>query len=223
MRILIALSGGLDSATLLAKLLNENHQVKAVSFKYESKHNRYEMEAAEKIADYYGIELIKKDVSAIFTGIKSDLLMSGGPIPEGNYDADSMKSTVVPARNMIFISIMAAMGVSLNAECIGLGVHAGDHHIYPDCRPDFIECMEIAVRKATEKVIKELKAPFLNVSKSIIVQDAIRLGVPIQLTRTCYKDQAVACGACGSCQERLLAFAENGVKDPILYMEDMED
>jgi 7-cyano-7-deazaguanine synthase len=213
---LISLSGGLDSTTLLAYLLNQNYKIECVGFYYGSKHNKYEIEAAKNVAKYYGVkyELIKLD--EFMSHFQSNLLKTGGDIPEGHYSEESMKLTVVPARNIIFISILSGFAWSRNIKHVALGVHASDRHIYPDCRKPFIEAMEKAVELGTDGNVK-LLAPFIDMEKWDIVKVGTELKAPYELTRSCYKDQPVACGKCGTCTERKEAFQRNGLVDPIQY------
>lgn len=215
-KVVLALSGGLDSTTLLAHLLHEGAEVHGVGFQYGSKHNEYERQAMVKVAAWCRVRYTLIDVTTIFQPFKSDLLKSGGPIPEGHYEAENMKQTVVPARNLIFASILAGFAESIKAPLIALGVHAGDHTIYPDCRPKFIYSLRQAVEHATDGHVT-VWAPFLYESKTSIVTKGLKLGVRYELTRTCYKDQVVACGRCGSCTERKEAFAQNHTTDPISY------
>lgn len=220
MKIVLGLSGGLDSATLLAYFLEQRFQVHCCIFAYASKHNNYELASAGKIVAHYkelGFPITFQiiDVPAL-AAMKSDLLVSGGKIPEGHYQSESMKSTVVPGRNLIFASILAGIAESLQYTHIALGVHAGDHHIYPDCRPEFISALNTTIEASTNGTVRVL-APFIFLTKGDIVAKGIFLQVPYELTRTCYKNQGVSCGKCGSCVERLEAFAENGISDPIPY------
>jgi len=215
-KILISLSGGLDSATLLGQLKKEDYQVQAISFDYGAKHNQYESKAAQNLADYYNINLQKIDITSLFKNFKSDLLLNGEEIPEGHYQSKNMESTVVPARNMIFLSIMTGLAISKNIDAIAIAIHAGDHFIYPDCRPSFIASIDQTIMWASDEKVY-LIAPFTNLTKTQIVSKAIELQVPLQLTRTCYKDQELSCGKCGSCNERLEAFANNGINDLVVY------
>jgi len=157
-------------------------------------------------------------INKIFREFKSDLLKSGGEIPEGHYAADSMKATVVPGRNLIFASIVAGYAESIGATAIALGVHSGDHHIYPDCRPEFTSALELTLQASTEGMLS-LLTPFMDMDKTSILKlgNSLEIKVPYVLTRTCYKDQKISCGKCGSCVERLEAFAEIKVTDPIKY------
>jgi len=221
-KAVISLSGGLDSATLMARILNDvpSIELHICNFFYGSKQNKYEQIAITKLVKYYSqnhkLVLHKIDLQNIFQHVSSDLLLSGGEIPEGHYEAEIMKKTVVPGRNMLFISIMASIAESIGAYDIYIGVHSGDHHIYPDCRPEFINAAQQAIWYSTDQKIM-LRAPFLQKSKADLVAIGHSLQVPYEYTRTCYKDQAIACGKCGSCVERLEAFELNGLKDPIEY------
>jgi 7-cyano-7-deazaguanine synthase len=222
-KIVIGLSGGMDSTTLLGMLLNEEYEVHCCNFQYGSKHNKWEAIAVEKIIEYYkelGFHLIKHtiDVRAAFKDFESDLLLSGGEIPEGHYNDENMKNTVVPGRNMIFTSIMAGLAESIGAEGVALGVHQGDHHIYPDCRREFIKALDSAVYLSSDKKI-EIFTPLLDEDKTSILKIGydLRFYVPYHLTRTCYKNQEDSCGKCGSCQERLEAFRNIKIADPIRY------
>jgi 7-cyano-7-deazaguanine synthase len=223
--VLLSLSGGLDSTTLLALLLDHSFQVHCVTFYYGSKHNQWENQAAADVFKYYkkkgvaigsGLHFI--DLSNIMKMNPSNLLLSGGAVPEGYYTDDSMKATVVPGRNLLFASVLASMAESMCIPKIALGVHSGDHHIYPDCRTEFIKALDTTIYLSTDKQV-EVIAPLSNMNKAEIVKQGYSLSIPVpyQLTRTCYKKQQLACGKCGSCRERIEAFALNKKKDPIQY------
>lgn len=216
MKAVLALSGGLDSSTLLAYCLDEHHSVLAVGFDYGSKHSQYELGAAEMVADAYHVEFRRVSLTSFMSLFRSNLLIGQGDIPEGHYEAASMSQTVVPARNIIFASILAGLAWSENAQEVWLGIHAGDHAIYPDCRPQFFGSMSNAIHHGTDQKIK-LQAPFLRETKDKIVALGLKLHVPYYITRTCYKQQQIACGKCGSCQERLAAFKANNDEDPLEY------
>lgn len=222
MKSVIAFSGGMDSATLLWDVLDtgaKGEQVLAVNFVYGSKHNFYERAAAKafvSVTNPHRVEYREVDLTAGMAGFKSDLLKSGGDVPEGHYEAKSMERTVVPARNIIFASILAGIAWSEGADRVYLGVHAGDHAIYPDCRPEFVEAMQEAVRTGTGNKV-QLFAPYLDLTKADILGIGLRLNVPYHLSRTCYVDSPISCGKCGSCTERREAFMLCGATDPIQY------
>jgi 7-cyano-7-deazaguanine synthase len=215
-KVIVSFSGGMDSATLLAFAMERAPNVVVTGFTYGSKHNSYEVAAAREVCRFYDLQYFNLDLTPIMGTFKSNLLKGGGPIPEGHYEAESMRQTVVPARNIIFASILAGQAWSLDADTVMIGVHAGDHYIYPDCREEFINVMAKAIWEGTDGRVR-LQAPFIAHKKDEILEWGLRHKVPYHLTRTCYKDQAMACGKCGSCQERLVAFAENNLNDPLPY------
>ena len=216
---IICLSGGLDSTTVLAEVIEKRDDdtgVLAVSFNYGSKHNPYEIAAAHHIAEHYDVYHKILDLTPIFSHMQSNLLLSGGAIPEGHYEAESMRRTVVPGRNTIFASILLGIAQSVSAKRIWLGIHAGDHQIYADCRPRWAGYMRGAIDVASEQKVY-LRTPFLLLTKKDIIKRGLALEVPYELTRTCYKSQEIACGRCGSCQERLTAFKDLNSTDPLPY------
>jgi len=217
MKSLVSLSGGLDSSTLVGYLKHQTFDVQAIHFQYGSKHNKYELEAAKQINDFYKLPpLIIINLNEIFSNVSSNLLSSGGDIPEGHYASENMKLTVVPGRNLIFASILSSIAESNRIDVISLAVHQGDHAIYPDCRPDFINSLRKTIKFSTERRVT-LFCPFINKTKTDIVTIGLKIGVPYNLTRTCYKDQENACGKCGACNERLESFKKNNFIDPISY------
>jgi len=214
--LVLALSGGLDSTTLCATLLSARYDVRPIIFEYNSKHNPYEVRAALDICKHYDLSPRIINTREIFMHFESDLLETGGEIPEGHYNDENMKRTVVPGRNMIFASILTGYALSVNAGRVALGVHQGDHHIYPDCRPPFIESLGETIYRISEGRCG-LMTPFLEMAKDQIVGLGNDLDVPFKLTRTCYKDQLIPCGKCGSCVERLEAFEMCYLEDPVTY------
>ena len=222
-KIVIGLSGGMDSTTLLGMLLEQGYEVHCCNFQYGSKHNVYERQSFVNIIDWYeaqGFSVIPHyfDLRGVFSNFSSNLLLSGGEIPEGHYKEESMKTTVVPGRNTIFASIMIGLAETINAVGIALGVHSGDHHIYPDCREDYIIRLNMMVKSATENKVIVI-TPLLSLDKTSILKRGYALTPPVPyfLTRTCYKNQQLSCGKCGSCVERLEAFANVKIIDPICY------
>lgn len=222
MQVVMGLSGGMDSATLLGILLEQGYTVHCCVFYYGSKHNKYENQAARNLIAFYQEKYLVYehllDISKIMESFESDLLLSGGSIPEGHYAGENMKKTVVPSRNLIFTSIMAGIAESIGAEKVALGVHSGDHFIYPDCRTEFVKALDNTVYLSSDKKV-EVIAPLAGDDKYSILQKGYNLNTPVpyELTRTCYKDQAASCGKCGSCNERLEAFEKLGKHDPIPY------
>lgn len=217
MKVIAVLSGGMDSTTAMMWATDGGHEViGAICFDYGSKHNDREYRAAEAICNKLKIPLARSQLAFVAEHFKSDLLKTGGDIPEGHYADPSMKKTVVPFRNGIMLAIAAGYAESLDADAIVLGNHFGDHAIYPDCRKDFIEPMAQAIASGTYKGIKVL-SPFVNNSKTDVVRIGSVIGVPFELTYSCYKGGEKHCGVCGTCFERKEAFFESGFTDPTEY------
>ena len=226
MKCVCALSGGMDSSTALAVAVDKHgaKEVLAVGFYYGSRHGRWENIAAKKVADYYSVPFRLLDLSAVMGSFKSALIATDErPIPEGHYEEENMRQTVVPNRNMIFLSILTGIAVSEGCSEVWLGAHAGDFACYPDCRPAFIEAMQNAIGKATKWEDNEpgitLECPFLYTNKLGILKAGFALTAPppYQYTRTCYTDNEVSCGRCGACCERRESFQLLGIEDPIPY------
>jgi 7-cyano-7-deazaguanine synthase len=189
----------MDSSVALYQFAN---RIKlAVSFNYGSKHNAREIEHAAQNCKILGIEhrVIEMDLNKM--GFVSDLLQSGGDIPDGHYEDENMKKTVVPFRNGIMLSIAAGIAESINCNRLLISNHAGDHAIYPDCRPDFIQSMNDAIRFGTYNNV-EILAPFTNMTKREIALKGKEISVPFEKTYSCYNGQTEHCGTCGTCTER---------------------
>lgn len=214
-KAILSLSGGIDSCVSLALALSEKKEMESVYFFYGSKHEKYELASARMIASHYGISLRELDLKLVLSGFRSSLLGTD-VIPEGHQESESMRSTVVPGRNTIFASVLMGIAESESIDQVWLGVHKGDRAIYPDCRPLWVGAVGKVMEAATEGKVS-LSAPLLYYNKTEIVQLGMRLKAPLYLTRTCYKDQPIACGKCGACQERLEAFRNNQIDDPIEY------
>lgn len=216
-RVVLSLSGGLDSAVLLAQLVSEGHAVKAITFNYGGKHNHHEAMMASRLTDCYKeVSWRCISLSGFMASFQSALTARNVEVPQGHYEEESMRQTVVPGRNLIFLSILAGMAESDGADAVAIGVHAGDHFIYPDCRPAFVAAANKIVQLSSDGKIAVM-APFQTFTKRDIVARGHDLGVKFQFTRTCYTNKVTACGRCGSCQERLESFALNGLEDPIDY------
>lgn len=212
-------SGGMDSVTLLYRLIDEGYSVHVVSFNYGQRHQR-ELQSARLIAERLGLRHTILDISSIQPYLKGSALTDSVNVPHGYYAEENMRLTVVPNRNMMMLSIAAAIAVSEQAEVLATAVHAGDHFIYPDCRPEFISALNTALivgNVGHANPAFRLYTPYLYVTKVEIAQEGARLGVPYEDTWTCYEGGEVHCGICGSCQERRDGFVKAGVPDPTPY------
>jgi 7-cyano-7-deazaguanine synthase len=216
MNVVVLCSGGMDSVTALY-WAHRNHRVAAVvSFDYGAKHNHREIPFAVEHAAITRVrhEIITLDfVNRLFA---SDLLKSGGEIPEGHYEAENMKQTVVPFRNAIMLSIACGFAESVNAQALVIAAHGGDHAIYPDCREEFMRSMGDAMRLGTYAGVQLLR-PFIALNKAQIAHEGAKLGVDFARTWSCYKGGTIHCGKCGTCVERREAFARAGIPDPTAY------
>jgi len=213
-KALLIYSGGMDSTTLLYWLLHEGYETTALNFHYGSNHNTNERHAAMEIAALVRVELLFQTLD--FSLFSSALLAGAAAVPEGHYAEESMKQTVVPFRNGIMLAYAAGIAASRGCDCVALGVHAGDHTIYPDCRPEFLYAMGSAITTGLwEHVV--LLSPFAALDKGGIAKIARDLDAPLHLAWTCYKGLEKHCGACGACTERKEAFASAGISDPTEY------
>jgi 7-cyano-7-deazaguanine synthase len=215
-KIVLILSGGMDSFTLLHQALNQNYEVDCLTFDYGQRHIK-EIECARLVChenNLSNLQIKIANVESIFAA--SALTSDSIEMPHGSYQAESMQSTIVPNRNMLFISHAIAYAISKNINQVWYGAHAGDHFIYPDCRPEFLSAMN-AVAQICHTFPISVEAPFLNYSKAEIVKIGLGLGIDYSKTWTCYEGQDLACGKCGSCNERLEAFALNNTVDPLTY------
>lgn len=213
---IIIVSGGMDSVTMLYEF--KDRIALGVSFNYGSKHNAKEIPFAEMHCKRLGIPHITIDLAFMPKYFKSSLLKGGEPIPEGNYNEDNMKSTVVPFRNGIMLSIAIGIAESNHLKYVIMANHAGDHTIYPDCRPEFVNAMSAAAKTGTfEKV--EILAPYTNITKADIARHGKKLGLDYSETWSCYKGGEKHCGKCGTCRERIEALKEAGIVDKTEYEE----
>ena len=212
-RAVIIFSGGLDSTTLLYDIRSQGFEVHALTFDYHQKH-RKEIDCATNICFRLQIPHKILNLSILNDIAPSSLTREEWTIPSGNYTDDTMKQTVVPNRNMVMLSLAGAYAIGIGAHYLFYGAHSGDHTIYPDCRPVFVSAMETALHLCDWHDLI-LKVPYLYYSKGDIVKRGLELGVPYELTWTCYEGGERPCGECGSCTERREAFFEVGVKDPL--------
>lgn len=212
-------SGGMDSFTVLHRALREGLSVHALSFDYGQRHAR-ELDTARQVCASLGLPHQVVDIRAIHGLIDHSALTNPDQaMPQGDYDGDNLRATVVPNRNMILLSLAIAKAVNIGAERVDYGAHGGDHILYPDCRPEFVEAMNHVAGIANFEPVK-LHAPYLKVSKADILREGLAMGLDYRHTWTCYEGRELACGVCGSCRERLDAFAANGVTDPLAYSVD---
>lgn len=211
---LMVLSGGMDSVTMLHEYAKSIEL--AVTFIYGSNHNARELECARLHCRELGIELVEINLSFIGDYFHSSLLEGAEAVPEGDYDFDNMKSTVVPFRNGIMLAAAAGLAESRGLKAVMIANHAGDHALYPDCRESFIKAMGRAIAEGTYDDI-ELCAPYTLLTKGQIALRGKRLGVDYTTTYSCYKGGEKHCGRCGTCIERRQALAEAGIEDLTPY------
>lgn len=218
MDAVLILSGGMDSAVLLAHELSRGTRIAALSFDYGSKHNARELPMASGMCLRLGVPhkvVALPFINELFT---SSLLQSGEAVPDGAYDSANMKSTVVPFRNGILMAIAVGYAESIGASRVLIGSHSGDHHIYPDCRPEFNAALDEATRLGTDGAVR-LDFPFAAMDKRRIGDLGRGLGVDFAQTWTCYKGGELHCGTCGACDERKYALRRDQGLDPTAYLE----
>ena len=219
MKALVLFSGGLDSTVLAAQLQADGIETRLLSIDYGQRHAK-ELNKAEKIAQALGLPhriLRLPDLGPLLGG--SSLTDDQVELPEGHYAEESMKATVVPNRNMILLALAGGHALSIGFNTIAYAAHAGDHTIYPDCRPEFADAMEKALGLADWQNLN-LHRPFVNFSKEELVRKGNELGAPLELTWSCYAGREKHCGKCGTCVERKEAFALAKIEDPTEYEDD---
>ncbi len=214
-KVVVIYSGGMDSFTVLNRAIKDGKEVYALTFDYGQRHVK-EIECAASVCKSLSINHKVIDISAINQLLAGSSLTDDIDIPEGHYEAETMKSTVVPNRNMILLSLAVGYAVSVGAEQVYYGAHSGDHAIYPDCRPEFVKKMNDVCQIANYESV-EIFSPYLEVSKTAILTDGLKMGLDYSNTWTCYNGREKACGKCGACQERLEAFRDNNTVDPLSY------
>lgn len=211
---LIIVSGGMDSVTMLYEY--SERIALAVSFDYGSNHNSHEIPLAKMHCTRLGIEHLTIPLEFIHQYFRSSLLEGDDAIPEGHYNADNMASTVVPFRNGIMLSIACGIAESRGLSMVMIANHGGDHNIYPDCRPAFIDSMSTAMTCGTDSQVA-INAPYTNLTKADIARHGKQLGIDYSQTWSCYRGGDHQCGKCATCIERREALAEAGVDDTTEY------
>ena len=211
---ILILSGGMDSTTLLYDY--QERIALAISFDYGSNHNDKEIPLARLHCERLGIKHIVIPLDFMAKYFHSSLLEGSDAIPEGHYADDNMKSTVVPFRNGIMLAIAAGMAENNDLPYVMMANHGGDHTIYPDCRPEFVEAFDAAAHAGTYNGVR-LLSPYCNMTKGDIAKRGKELGINYAETWSCYKGGDKHCGRCGTCVERQEALAEAGIPDPTEY------
>jgi 7-cyano-7-deazaguanine synthase len=216
-RTLVVCSGGLDSVTLSHKIAVEESLIHLVSFDYGQRH-RKELDCARRCATRLGVAHDIVNITDIGRRLTGSALTDDTQVPDGHYAEATMRATIVPNRNAIMLTIAFGVAAARRAEAVAAAVHGGDHFIYPDCRPSFVEAFAAMQRMALDGIAQiAFETPFLRWSKADIVREGARLGVPFAQTWSCYKGGARHCGRCGTCVERREAFHVCGVNDPTPY------
>ncbi len=212
----LAYSGGLDSTTLLYLLHSQGCRLRALGVHYGQRHQK-ELRAAESLCRELQVEFRRVDLSSLSPLLAGSALTSGEvEVPEGHYTDESMGQTVVPNRNMLLLSVAIAWAVSAGSGSVAYAAHAGDHAVYSDCRPEFVEAMDQAAALCSYAPVRILR-PFIHKTKAEIVGLGHELGVPFERTWSCYQGRDLHCGRCGTCSERAEAFLLAGVPDPTVY------
>lgn len=213
---LVLLSGGMDSTTAAALSADHGTLGATIGVLYGQRHNR-ELASAAAVANHYGVPFHLLDLTSwgsLLTG--SALTDPTVPVPHGHYADESMKATIVPNRNATMLMAAAGVAIAHGHDRVVTAVHAGDHPVYPDCRPQFIQAADLAVNLATDGAVG-IAAPFVFATKAGIATIGYDLDVPYDLTWSCYEGGDTHCGRCGTCVERVEAFRDAGVPDPTVY------
>ena len=217
MKTIVVCSGGLDSVSLAYRTAAEGSLLGLLSFDYGQRHKK-ELDFAAACAKRLGVwhEII--DISGIGRNLTGSALTDDIAVPDGHYAEETMKSTIVPNRNAIMLAIAFGVAAARKADAVAVAVHGGDHFIYPDCRPGFIDSFQRMQTEALDGYAEvTLLAPYVTISKADIVTDGVKHGTPFAETWSCYKGGERHCGRCGTCVERREAFALAGVTDPTEY------
>jgi 7-cyano-7-deazaguanine synthase len=217
MKTIVICSGGLDSVSLAYKVAAEHELVGLVSFDYGQRHKK-EVDYAARAAVRLGVPHDLIDMSHIGAFLSGSALTDDVDVPDGHYAEETMRVTVVPNRNAIMLAIVFGVAAAKGADAVAAAVHGGDHFIYPECRPEFIDAFQAMQDKALDGYAKvKLYTPFVHEPKSAIVTEGAKHGTPFGDTWSCYKGGEEHCGRCGTCVERREAFDLAGVDDPTVY------
>lgn len=212
-KVVLIFSGGMDSTTLLYDLISKGKEVWPITFLYGQKHSK-EIKAAMETCSDLDLFLKIVDMSFFAKLAPSALTTKNKEIPKGHYEEESMKLTVVPNRNMVFLALAASYAIGIGAKTLYYGAHGGDHAIYPDCRTEFVHSMRASLKLCDWSEVY-LSVPYLDWDKTRILKRGLELGIDYSGTWTCYEGKDAPCGKCGSCTERLEAFKNLGKKDPL--------
>jgi 7-cyano-7-deazaguanine synthase len=216
MKAVALLSGGMDSAVMVADLLAGGFDVEALSFDYGQRH-ALELDAARAVAAHYGIAQRILKVALHELAPTSSQTNAEIAVPLGHYADESMRVTVVPNRNMVMLALAISRAIAADSRIVAYACHQGDHAIYPDCRPRFVDAMREAARLCDYLPV-QIVTPFLEMTKAQIASVGAALAVPFHLTYSCYQGKAKHCGECGTCVERREAFDLAGISDPTEYL-----
>ncbi|SCB62219.1 7-cyano-7-deazaguanine synthase [Rhizobium aethiopicum] len=219
MKTIVVCSGGLDSVSLAHRMAAEERLIGLVSFDYGQRH-RKELDFAARCAARLAVPHHIIDIAAIGGHLSGSALTDDVEVPDGHYAEETMKATVVPNRNAIMLAIAFGLAAAQKADAVAVAVHGGDHFIYPDCRPGFIDAFQRMQNEALDGYASiKLLAPYVEVSKAAIVADGAKHGTPFAETWSCYKGGSLHCGRCGTCVERREAFHLAAVDDPTEYQD----
>ncbi|MCH4540909.1 7-cyano-7-deazaguanine synthase QueC [Ochrobactrum sp. A-1] len=217
MKTLVVCSGGLDSVSLAHRIASEHQLTTLLSFDYGQRHKK-ELDSAKACAERLGVSHQVINITDIGASLTGSALTDDVDVPDGHYAEETMKITVVPNRNAIMLAIAFGVAAAQKAEAVALAVHGGDHFIYPDCRPGFIDAFQTMQNHALDGYANvKLLAPYVHASKADIVIDGAKYRTPFAATWSCYKGGEHHCGRCGTCVERREAFHIAGIEDPTLY------
>ncbi len=217
MKTIVICSGGLDSVSLAYKVAQENTLTALLSFDYGQRHVK-EVEYAAASATRLGVPHRIVDIRQIGAALSGSALTDDVAVPDGHYAEETMKVTIVPNRNAIMLAVAFGMAAAQKANAVAAAMHGGDHFIYPDCRPGFMNAFQAMQDAALDGVAQvRLHTPYIDGSKADIVADGARHGVPFAETWSCYKGGQIHCGRCGTCVERREAFYLADVADPTEY------